>query len=450
MHSEQIQYLDVSSIQPYEHNPRTLPNPKYEQIKNSLLANGLETPLVVGKRPGDHAYSLASGGNTRLAIMRELSAQGQTRFDRVPCIVKEWSGDVGVILAHLRETEVHGPLTFKERANAVMQIGEIWAKNQGLRFLNQSQLSEELTSRGYPLSQSLISIMDYAVSRLEPHIPLALAGGLGRPSIAQIRKLDHAGSRVWDLYDADQEEDYYDRFSKLLAENDDADWLLDILRERLVETLVDMSGLDTGVVELMLSEGTKNHKYVAKRVEPDAIPQPLANDLGHSPEKPQPNPANSQEIKAGTDIEEKRINRLRMKHWRAAQDLAKHFDIDHLIVRKSRTALGYKLSSPPKLKTSDKQKAVWALLLSCSEITADLSATVAGTNGSSEHLDTAPGNALQSADIAEHLPIARFGELVLSALDRTSWLAWVRLQSSYLSLLKVLKTGQECLANADG
>ncbi|WP_370516873.1 hypothetical protein [Pseudocitrobacter sp. 73] len=65
-------------------NPRVTRNPGYDVLKASILARGLDNPPVLTRRPGDEKYMLASGGNTRLAILNELWQETQDeRYHRV-------------------------------------------------------------------------------------------------------------------------------------------------------------------------------------------------------------------------------------------------------------------------------------------------------------------------------------------------------------------------------
>lgn len=68
---QEMVQVSLEQIQPFSLNPRITRNPGYDVLKASILARGLDNPPVLTRRPGDEKYMLASGGNTRLAILNE-------------------------------------------------------------------------------------------------------------------------------------------------------------------------------------------------------------------------------------------------------------------------------------------------------------------------------------------------------------------------------------------
>jgi hypothetical protein len=73
--------LPVEAIRPYEHNPRRTANARFEEIKASIRACGLRTPLTVTRRPGESHFIVEAGGNTRLLALQQLWAEtGESRF----------------------------------------------------------------------------------------------------------------------------------------------------------------------------------------------------------------------------------------------------------------------------------------------------------------------------------------------------------------------------------
>src|SRR5690606_29234340 len=80
--------VEVDRIQPYDHNPRRERNPQYDEIKESVRAQGgLNNPLTITRRPGDTYYIVESGGNTRLQILKELwQGTNDLRFHKVHCL----------------------------------------------------------------------------------------------------------------------------------------------------------------------------------------------------------------------------------------------------------------------------------------------------------------------------------------------------------------------------
>ena len=112
--------VPLVQIHPYERNPRLSPNPEYDRIKDSIRQHGLDQPLVITQRPGASDYIVHSGGNTRLKVLKELFAEsGDPRHALVPCLFRPWRSESDVLLAHLRENDIRGSLTFIDKARAV-------------------------------------------------------------------------------------------------------------------------------------------------------------------------------------------------------------------------------------------------------------------------------------------------------------------------------------------
>ncbi|WP_369157088.1 ParB family protein [Candidatus Thiodiazotropha sp. LNASS1] len=217
--------LDVRCIRPYERNPRQCENPEYDRIKASIRAIGLDQPLVVTQRPGTTDYIVHSGGNTRLLILKELYEENSNdRFAHVRCLIKPWNRESDVLLAHLRENDLRGSLSFIDKARAVFDIKQLLEAELGIEALSQRRLEMALHAGGYALSQGLISRMGYAVKRLLPLIPRALNAGLGRPQVQRIRALDDAAFQLWQRHSLGDEAAFDEVFAALCRRFDDPDW----------------------------------------------------------------------------------------------------------------------------------------------------------------------------------------------------------------------------------
>lgn len=82
----------LDELAPYELDPRLTRNPRYDEIKESIRERGLDAPLVITRRPGGKHYIIRNGGNTRLAILRELWTETKDeRCFRIPCLFRPWS-----------------------------------------------------------------------------------------------------------------------------------------------------------------------------------------------------------------------------------------------------------------------------------------------------------------------------------------------------------------------
>ncbi len=192
--------VTLDQLRPYEHNPRVTRNPLYDEIKTSIRERGLDAPPAITRRPGEAHYIIRNGGNTRLAILRELWAESKDeRFFRILCLFRPWveRGEIIALTGHLAENELHGSLTFIERALGIEKVRELYEIETG-KALSQSELARRLTADGYPVSQPHISRMQDTVRYLLPAIPNVLYGGLGRPQIERLIALRKTAERLWE------------------------------------------------------------------------------------------------------------------------------------------------------------------------------------------------------------------------------------------------------------
>jgi ParB family protein of integrating conjugative element (PFGI_1 class) len=192
--------VTLDQLRPYDHDPRVTRNPAYEDIKASIRERGLDASPAITRRPGEPHYIIRNGGNTRLAILRELwSETKDERFFRIPCLFRPWPqrGEVVMLTGHLAENELRGGLSFIERALGVEKAREFYEQESG-QALSQSELARRLSADGLPLPQSHISRMQDAVHYLLPAIPNLLYGGLGRHQVERLAVLRKACERIWE------------------------------------------------------------------------------------------------------------------------------------------------------------------------------------------------------------------------------------------------------------
>ncbi|MFC4253046.1 ParB family protein [Sinimarinibacterium flocculans] len=192
--------VTLDELRPYELDPRLTRNPLFDDIKASIRERGLDAPPPITRRPGADHYIIRNGGNTRLAILRELwSETKDARFFRIPCLFRPWPerGEIIALTGHLAENELHGGLTFIERALGVEKARELYEQETG-RSLSQSELSRRLSADGYPVQQSHISRMQDTVRYLLPAIPSVLYGGLGRHQVERLSVLRKSSELAWE------------------------------------------------------------------------------------------------------------------------------------------------------------------------------------------------------------------------------------------------------------
>ena len=159
--------LPINQIEPYEHNPRTGPNPNYEQIKASIKVDGITNMLTVTRRDKHGKFTTYGGGNTRLRIAKELFEEGDQRFATLQVVFKEWPGDAQVITAHLVENENRADITFWEKAKGVQMFKKEFECESG-KPLTAGELNRELKERGLNYGIKTLQNFAFAVEQLSP------------------------------------------------------------------------------------------------------------------------------------------------------------------------------------------------------------------------------------------------------------------------------------------
>ncbi|MGF6518797.1 ParB family protein of integrating conjugative element (PFGI_1 class) [Pseudomonas sp. BT76 TE3572] len=191
--------VTLEQLRPYEHNPRFIRNPLYGDIKASIRERGLDQPPPITRRPGETCFIIRNGGNTRLAILGELWQETHDeRFFRIHCLFRPWGNEISALLGHLVESDLHGQLTFIERALAVAKLKAMLEQDGAV--LSQRELARRLAAGGYPVSQSHISRMLDTLEHLLPAIPQTLYAGLGKPQIERLIGLRSQAERTWNRY----------------------------------------------------------------------------------------------------------------------------------------------------------------------------------------------------------------------------------------------------------
>ncbi|MBR5950395.1 MAG: ParB N-terminal domain-containing protein [Actinomycetaceae bacterium] len=159
--------LPIDQIDVYKYNPRVSRNPRYDEIKASIKAEGITNMLTV-TRPDQHSkYTTYGGGNTRLAIAKELYAEGDQRFATLKVVVKAWPGDAQIILAQLSENEHRADISFWEKANSVERFRIEFERETG-KALSARDLHTELKKRGISYSLKTLQNFAFCIENLHP------------------------------------------------------------------------------------------------------------------------------------------------------------------------------------------------------------------------------------------------------------------------------------------
>lgn len=281
--------VTLDQLKPYDNNPRTTRNPKFDSIMESIENRGLDHTPNISRRPGESHYIILDGGNTRLEILNELylkyqrlAENAQTdeerfqfndragRYFKLDCIFKPWKGESMALAGHMSENEERGETKFIEKAIAVKKFREIYreedrkkAADEGQEFEDKSlsirALAERITKQGWTLSHSYITRFDYAVEMLLPVIPRCLWAGAGNPQIITARKYDSSYKRFWasTVIGKSNPEKVSELFFKTLKEFDDEDGIdfkgfMQELNHRLADELNMQHGMIMTEIEAIL------------------------------------------------------------------------------------------------------------------------------------------------------------------------------------------------------
>ncbi len=140
--SEMPMILTLEQLQPNPDNPRQGRNPRYEEIKSSIRARGLDSVPKVTKAPGSEFYIFSDGGNTRYQILSELWQETQDeRFFRLHVLFKPRPGRLQCLIGHLAENEVRGELTFLEKAQGICVARSLYEETLGKNYHSGHSLS---------------------------------------------------------------------------------------------------------------------------------------------------------------------------------------------------------------------------------------------------------------------------------------------------------------------
>lgn len=246
--------LTVEEVLPWEDNPRTTRNPKYEELKESIRNRGLDTPPPVTRRPGEEKYRIRNGGNTRITILKELFQEtGEERFQRINVLFRPWDqirGEIVMLTGHLAE-DLKGELKFIERAVGVGKAKALYESESG-EDIGVRELSRRLTKDGYPISHSHISRMLDTVQYLLPAVPALLYNGLGKPQIEKILSLRKSALACWDKHYSNEGVDFEMLFQDVLAqfEGEAEEFLFQRFQDELIGTM--KKSLQLGYEDILL------------------------------------------------------------------------------------------------------------------------------------------------------------------------------------------------------
>ncbi|HAV8932499.1 TPA: ParB family protein [Escherichia coli] len=279
--------LTLDQLRPNPDNPRTTRNPRYDDIKNSIHARGLDTVPKVTRIPDSEpdVYIFSDGGNTRYQILTELWKEtGDPRFYRIHVLFKPWPGRLQCVIGHLAENEVRGELTFIEKAQGIHKARLIY-EEQLNKSVSMRELSSLLTEQGLPVDASSISRMENALKYLYPWLPDLMESGLGRPQVTALLALRQDAERVWGQFALASGTDA--EFDRVFGEscrkfNSPELWSLEMFRDELIGDLLQAlphPSLDYDRWLLELDPKERNRRHHFGEPEPVVVP-PSVRDSG--------------------------------------------------------------------------------------------------------------------------------------------------------------------------
>ncbi len=273
--------VTLDQLRPYDHDPRMKRNSAYDEIKNSIRERGLDASPAITRRPGAEHYIIRNGGNTRLAILRELwSETKDEHFFRISCLFRPWPerGEIIALTGHLAENELRGGLTFIERALGVEKARGFYEEDSGAA-LSQSELARRLAADGYPVQQSHISRMSDAVRYLLPAIPTVLYAGLGRHQIERLAVMRKSCERIWAHHTKgkrvllDFESFFQDALTQFDTQVEEFSWQR--VQDELIGQMSDLLGVDYDVLCLDLNDSDRRQRALVSEPTPMESPAPL-------------------------------------------------------------------------------------------------------------------------------------------------------------------------------
>ena len=236
--------INLDDIHEFALNPRRADNPLFAEIKASIATIGLQQPLKVTRRPGEAGYTLYDGGNTRLRALKQLWQETHDeKFFYQRCHFVPYVSDADILLHHMVENEVHGEMTLLDKSLAVWRLKSLYEQAQG-KSLSVRELAELLAQQGWAIKHKTVSIFVFTAQHLADRLPQALAAGMGRARIEEIRKTFHAIRKYVDerfaapqtLSGEAAQRGYLDH----LAATDDTDFAADCLEAALSDCCADI------------------------------------------------------------------------------------------------------------------------------------------------------------------------------------------------------------------
>lgn len=188
--------LTLPDIKPYEKNPRWTENPKFDEIKESIKARGLDHRLVVTLRPGERQYVLKKGGGTRYKILNELWQEtGDRKYFDLEVVFEPYTNERDIYSSHGVENFQRGNMSFIEAAKYYIDYKEMLEDEEGCE-LSFREACDQMNLEGHSMDPGRLTRYTYAL-QLFNFIPLTLMAGTGRTTVDNIRRHEKTSRDVW-------------------------------------------------------------------------------------------------------------------------------------------------------------------------------------------------------------------------------------------------------------
>ena len=106
------------------------------------------------------------------------------------------AGDTDTLVAHLKENDVRGDLSFIDRARGLTELKAL-VEAEREQSMSQREFSAYLAEQGYGVSHTVLNSAAYAVQSPEASLPVALGAGMSQAQVDRIRKLHKAFVSAW-------------------------------------------------------------------------------------------------------------------------------------------------------------------------------------------------------------------------------------------------------------
>lgn len=260
--------VKIENIQAYDKNPRKAANEKYDDIKESIRAIGLQQQISITMKPNADHYIVRSGGNTRLKILKELYFEtNDPKFQTIDCSFVPFTNDLELLSLHMLENEQRGRMLFIDIALAIKDFKLMFDATTN-KSTSYRVLAEEMKKQGWSIHHGDISSYFYAIT-ISDSLPYAFANGLGRKKVKDIKQIETRMEK-WTKETNQDFDKALQYFKHVLFENDAAALDLSIIETALIKRLAEKFSITINIIRnafIMIKEdGSLLHDYEDNRV----------------------------------------------------------------------------------------------------------------------------------------------------------------------------------------